>query len=206
MGSVARRARTFRQSQWRLQPQLNQERGTASAMASATLNHRDNLRILQHPPDSAERLSHHEVAMSTDAIWVLAERLAGEHIAQLYSSDTILIESLRIFTTHGLSRREAVLLVITPPHRVLLLQRLAADGLDVGGLQDEGQLLVRDAATLLATITRDGMPDETLFATNVGEVIERARSGGTRKVRVFGEMVNLLWRSNTPAAIRLEEL
>ena len=50
------------------------------------------------------------------------------------------------------------------------------------------------------------MPDETLFATNVGEIIERARSGGTRKVRVFGEMVNLLWRSNTPAAIRLEEL
>jgi PAS domain S-box-containing protein len=144
--------------------------------------------------------------MSADAIWVLAERLAGEHIAQLYSSDTVLIESLRIFTTHGLSRREAVFLVLTPPHRDLLLQRLAADGLDVGRLQDEGQLLVRDAATLLASITRDGMPDDTLFATNVGEVIERARSGGTRKVRVFGEMVNLLWRSNTPAAIRLEEL
>jgi PAS domain S-box-containing protein len=144
--------------------------------------------------------------MSADAIWVLAERLAGEHIAQLYSSDTVLIESLRIFTTHGLSRREAVFLVLTPPHRDLLLQRLAADGLDVGRLQDEGQLLVRDAATLLASITRDGMPDDTLFATNVGEVIEQARSGGTRKVRVFGEMVNLLWRSNTPAAIRLEEL
>jgi PAS domain S-box-containing protein len=96
--------------------------------------------------------------------------------------------------------------VLTPPHRDLLLERLAADGLDVGGLQDEGQLLVRDAATLLGSITRDGMPDGTLFATKVGEVIERARSGGTRKVRVFGEMVNLLWRSNTPAAIRLEEL
>ena len=144
--------------------------------------------------------------MSADAIWVLTERLAGEHIAQLYSSDTVLIESLRIFATHGLSRREAVFLVLTPPHRDLLLQRLAADGLDVGGLQDEGELLVRDAATLLASITRDGMPDEALFATNVGDVIEQARSGGTRKVRVFGEMVNLLWRSNTPAAIRLEEL
>jgi len=175
-------------------------------MASATLNHRDNLRTLPHPPDSAERFSHQEIAMSADAIWVLTERLAGEHIAQLYSSDTVLIESLRIFTTHGLSRREAVFLVLTPPHRDLLFQRLVADGLDVGGLQDEGQLLVRDAATLLASITRDGMPDETLFATNVGDIIERARSGGTRKVRVFGEMVNLLWRSNTPAAIRLEEL
>jgi PAS domain S-box-containing protein len=175
-------------------------------MASAALNHRENLRTLPHPPDSAERFSHQEIAMSTDAIWVLTERLAGEHIAQLYSSDTVLIESLRMFTTHGLSGREAVFLVLTPPHRDQLLQRLAADGLDVGGLQDEGQLLVQDAATLLASIMRDGTPDETLFATKVGEVIERAKSGGTRKVRVFGEMVNLLWRSNTPAAIRLEEL
>src|ERR671925_511135 len=175
-------------------------------MASATLNHRHNLHTLAHPPDSADRFSHEEIAMSADAIWVLTERLAGEHIAQLYSSDAVLIESLRIFATHGLARREAVFLVLTPPHRDLLLQRLAADGLDVEGLQDEGQLLVRDAATLLASITRDGMPDATLFATNVGEIIERARSGGTRKVRVFGEMVNLLWWSNTPAAIRLEEL
>jgi PAS domain S-box-containing protein len=74
------------------------------------------------------------------------------------------------------------------------------------GLHDKGELLVRDAATLLASITPDGMPDEALFAMNVGDVIEQARSGGTRKVRVFGEMVNLLWRSNMPAAIRLEEL
>ena len=136
--------------------------------------------------------------MSADAFWVLTERLAGEHIAQLYSSDTVLIESLRIFTTHGLSRREAVLLVLTPSHRDLLLERLAADGLDVGGLQGEGQLLVQDAATLLASIVLDGMPDETLFAANVADIIERARSGGTRKVRVFGEMVNLLWRSTRP--------
>jgi PAS domain S-box-containing protein len=176
-------------------------------MASATSHHRENLRTLPGASlGSADRFSHEEIAMSADAIWVLTERLAGEHIAQLYSSDTVLIESLRIFTTYGLSRREAVFLVLTPPHRDLLLQRLAVDGLDVGGLQNEGQLLLRDAGTLLASITRHGMPDEALFATNVGEVIERARSGGTRKVRVFGEMVNLLWRSNTPAAIRLEQL
>jgi PAS domain S-box-containing protein len=176
-------------------------------MASAISTHRENLGTLPGASlGSADRFSHEEIAMSADAIWVLTDRLAGEHIAQLYCSDTVLIESLRIFTTHGLSRREAVFLVLTSPHRDLLLQRLATDGFDVAGLQDEGELLVQDAATLLASITRDGMPDETLFATNVGEVIERARSGGTRRVRVFGEMVNLLWRLNTPAAIRLEQL
>ena len=32
------------------------------------------------------------------------------------------------------------------------------------------------------------------------------KSQGSRRVRVFGEMVDLLWRSNLPAAIRLEQL
>jgi PAS domain S-box-containing protein len=176
-------------------------------MASAPTTHREHLPTLPLASlGSADRFSHEEIAMNADTIWVLTERLVGEHIAQLYSSDTVLIESLRIFTTHGLSRREAVVLVLTPLHRDLLLRRLETDGLDVARLQDTGELLVQDAATLLARITRDGMPDETLFATNVGDVIERTTSGGTRKVRVFGEMVNLLWRSHTPAAIRLEQL
>jgi hypothetical protein len=59
--------------------------------------------------------------MSAEAIWVLAERPSGEHIAQLYSHETVLIESLRMFTTQGLLRGEAVLLVLTPSHRQVLL-------------------------------------------------------------------------------------
>src|SRR5216684_9354903 len=99
--------------------------------------------------------------MSAEAIWLLAERPSGEHIAQLYSHDTILVESLRMFTTHGLSRGEAVLLVLTPSHRDLLLRHLNADGVDVGGLQHDGQLLLLDAAEFLASFMLDGMPDET---------------------------------------------
>ena len=80
--------------------------------------------------------------MSAEAIWVLAERPSGEHIAQLYSHETVLVESLRMFTTHGVSRGEAVLLVLTPSHRQVLLQHLKADGVDVDGLQRAGQLLL----------------------------------------------------------------
>ncbi len=145
--------------------------------------------------------------MSAEAIWVLAERPSGEHIAQLYSHDTVLMESLRMFTTRGLSRGEAVLLVLTPSHRRLLLPHLQADGVDVDGLQRAGQLLLLDAAELLASFMRDGMPDATLFSMSLGEVVARMRpSIGNRKVRVFGEMVDLLWKSNQPAAICLEQL
>ena len=144
--------------------------------------------------------------MSAEAIWILAERLSGEHIAQLYSHETVLVESLRMFTTHGLSRGEAVLLVLTPSHRDLLLHHLKNDGLDVGGLQHDGELLLLDAAEVLTGFMVNGMPDATLFRMNVSEIVERMKSRGNRKVRVFGEMVDLLWRSNQPAAVRLEQL
>jgi KaiC/GvpD/RAD55 family RecA-like ATPase len=144
--------------------------------------------------------------MSAEAIWILAERLSGEHIAQLYSHETVLVESLRMFTTHGLSRGEAVLLVLTPSHRDLLLPHLKAGGFDVGGLQHDGQLLLLDAAEVLTRFMLDGLPDATLFRMSVGEIVDRMKSRGNRKLRVFGEMVDLLWRSNQPAAIRLEHL
>jgi hypothetical protein len=68
-------------------------------------------------------------------------------------------------------------------------------------------LLLLDAEELLASFMLGGMPDATLFTMSLGEVVARMRpSGGNRKVRVFGEMVDLLWKSNQPAAIRLEQL
>src|ERR1700730_9883284 len=109
--------------------------------------------------------------MSAEAIWILAERPSGEHIAQLYSHDPVLVESLRMFTTHGLSRGEAVLLVLTPFHRDRLAQQLKADGLDVGPLLHDGQLLFLGAEELLARFMLGGMPDATLFRMNVGEVV-----------------------------------
>ena len=142
------------------------------------------------------------IAMNAAAIWILAERPSGEHLAQLDSHETVLIESLRMFTTRGVSRGEAVLLVLTPSHRWLFLQHLKAEGVDVDGLRRTGQLLLLDAVELLASFTLDGMPDATLFRMRLGDIVASMRpSGSTRKVRVFGEMVDLLWNSNQPAAI-----
>ena len=176
-------------------------------MESATLEPSMNpSHTASHPPELGGSVFAKESAISAEAIWILAERLSGEHIAQLYSHETVLVESLRMFTTHGVSRGEAVLLVLTPSHRDLLLHHLKGDGIDVGRLQHDGQLLLLDAAEVLSKFMLDGMPDATFFRMNVGGVIERMKSRVNRKVRVFGEMVDLLWRSNQPAAIRLEQL
>jgi hypothetical protein len=65
-----------------------------------------------------------------------------------------------------------------------------------------------DAENLLATFMRDGMPDPELFREAIGSLVASVRLPGRRpRVRVFGEMVHLLWESgNLPAAVRLEEL
>lgn len=146
--------------------------------------------------------------MSAEAIWLFAERrVFNGHIAQIGPHEAVLAESLTKFTTHGLSQGEAVLLVLIPSHRELLVQQLNADGLDVAGLQHGGRLVLRDAAELVTGFMLGGMPDATLFRMSIDELVATLRvTGRNRKVRVFSEMVDLLWRSDPAAAIRLEQL
>ena len=53
---------------------------------------------------------------------------------------------------------------------------------------------------------RPGLPDADLFVRHVGKIVSHAAADGT-PVRVFGEMVALLWAEhNVTAVMRLEEL
>ena len=53
----------------------------------------------------------------------------------------------------------------------------------------------------------DGVIDEHMFKTKIRAMIDHARLGDPhRPVRVFGEMVNFIWRSRQNATERLEEL
>ena len=51
-----------------------------------------------------------------------------------------------------------------------------------------------------------GKPDPVLFEATIGSIVERAARGG-RTVRVFGEMVAVLWDAgNVTGALALETL
>jgi PAS domain S-box-containing protein len=152
------------------------------------------------------RIVGREVAMSAEAIWLFAERRVG-HSGEIAPHEAVLTESLRRFATHGLSQEEAVLLMLIPSHRELLVQQLNADGFDVAGLQRDGRVVLYDAAELLTSFMRDGMPNATRLKMRIDELVAPLRSTSrNRKVRVFSEMVDLLWRANPAAAIRLEQL
>jgi hypothetical protein len=147
--------------------------------------------------------------MRIQAPWndLLAEPLAREHFVQLYKDDHVLAEAVSLFVGVGLGKSEAAVVVATPEHIRAIEERLASRGFNVEDLKRWGQLTVFEAAPLLSRFMVDGLPDPTLFKQVASEGLAPARAAGRyRKVRVYGEMVNLLWRDNLRAAVRLETL
>jgi hypothetical protein len=138
---------------------------------------------------------------------LLVEPLARDHVVQLYRDERFLIEALSLFTGIALGKGEGVVLVATPPHIQGLERRLETNGFCIEDVKQWGQLTVRDAAQTLSSFMVHDLPDAVLFKTIIGSAIQKAAaSARSGKVRVYGEMVNLLWRENLAAARRLEVL
>ncbi len=129
-----------------------------------------------------------------------------EHFVQFYEADEFLLNSLGGFIGAGLAAEDACIVVATKAHREALDEHLRASGVDVFAARTSGQYISLDASETLSKFMSEGQPDACRFAEVVGQIIARAAEGRGR-VRIFGEMVALLWaEENYQAAIRLEEL
>ncbi|HYO91061.1 MAG TPA: MEDS domain-containing protein, partial [Pyrinomonadaceae bacterium] len=115
-----------------------------------------------------------------------------DHSVQFYEADTSLLDSLAGFIGTGLERGDAAIVVATEAHREALDERLEARGLDVASAKAAGQYVSLDASETLAKFMVDGSPDSAIFRDVIGGLVERA-AAGRPAVRIFGEMVALLW-------------
>jgi DNA-binding NarL/FixJ family response regulator len=136
--------------------------------------------------------------------------IARCHEAGFYSDDRYLLDHLTEFIGAALMVRNAAIVVATESHRNSLLQRLQADGSDIGAALGQGRYISLDAAETLSTFMLNGMPDPDrflkLFCSLIATAAEAAR-GEQARVAVFGEMVHLLWaQGNAEAAIQVERL
>jgi hypothetical protein len=60
---------------------------------------------------------------------------------------------------------------------------------------------------VLSRFMVEGTPDEARFKAVMRELVGSVKSSRRyRSIRIYGEMVDLLWTQNLPAAARLEEL
>ena len=138
---------------------------------------------------------------------LLADPPPQQHLVQFYGDAEDLVRNVRGYLGAGARRGESLLVIATPPHVAAFTRALAEDGLDPARLLRDGQLVVDDAAAVLDRILDDHLPLWTRFSDIVGGYLRRmrARADGTG-LRVYGEMVDLLWASGRlSAAARLEE-
>ncbi len=133
---------------------------------------------------------------------------AFDHRVTFYESDDSLYAVVADFFREGLAVNEPLVVVATELHRHGFIEHLKARGFDPAALCAAGQLTLIDARDTLSTFLVDDMPDPKRFEATARAILERARNGGvSHRVRVYGEMVNLLWCDGNPqATIRLEGL
>lgn len=138
---------------------------------------------------------------------VVVDAVPCHHIVQLYQDQDFLNRAVCRFAHAGFAKGESVILVSTLPHWNSIGARLDAEGVDVDAARKRGQLTVVDADELLPTFMRDAMPDPDIFPSIFGEVVADVRAGGnSQRVRVWGEMVNVLWeRGDVAASMNLED-
>lgn len=140
---------------------------------------------------------------------VLAEG-PGEHAVQFYLADEELAVQVARYLAEGIRAGHGVLVVATDAHRQAFAASLSAEGVDAGQEQRAGRLLMADASALLGSFLAGGKLDHDEFTAVAAGLIRRAaagQGGRARPVRIYAEMVALLWDAGDVAlAIELEGL
>lgn len=127
------------------------------------------------------------------------------HVVHFYGADDELADSVGRYLADGLRSGEGVVVVATAPHRLAFEARLGREGLDAGRERRDGRLFTVDASALLGRFLAGPRLDHRRFEAAALALIGRAAAGG-RPVRVYAEMVALLWDAGDVAlAIELED-
>lgn len=165
-----------------------------------TISRPDNFEI-HHHGDHADHAGQERAPR-----WDWRSMANDEHFVQFYETDLFLVNSVSGFIASGLGAGDGCIVVATEEHRSGLDVRLQAYGLDVAAAKSTGQYISLDAEETLSKFIVDGSPDAGRFEEVIQHTIAQTGKDQSR-VRVFGEMVALLWaQGNRGGAIRLEEL
>jgi signal transduction histidine kinase len=129
-----------------------------------------------------------------------------DHVVQFYDSDDFLAESVRDYLLPALQSGDAVIVVATDAHRDAIEAMLVGAGINLPEAAVSSRYIARDAEDVLAEFMVNGLPEPVRFERVVGALLGKA-SGRGRAVRIFGEMVSVLWaEGNVTGALQLEDL
>ena len=129
------------------------------------------------------------------------------HAVCFYEDSPSLARTVARFIGEGLAASQAAVIVATASHSASICDQLKAIGVDPQESIDQGELLMFDADEVLDRFMVGDRPDAARFEDAINPVL--AKAAGTRKrlVRIYGEMVDVLWsRGREDAALSLEIL
>jgi hypothetical protein len=127
---------------------------------------------------------------------------------QVYAELEELAESLAAYLATGFAAGDPAIVIATADHQPTFMRFLAGAGWDADVLGEAGLLLMLDAEETLALLFEDGGLSPAAFERVVGGVIDgTAERWPERRIRAFGEMVDLLTARGEPdTAAELEVL
>jgi anti-sigma regulatory factor (Ser/Thr protein kinase) len=129
----------------------------------------------------------------------------GDHVVLFYEHEARLVEAVVPYLAAGVRGAETTIVIATEDHLRAFAAGLAALGSEIPQ-ESDGEMIALDATSALAALKVNGEIDSDAFAAVVGARIRHAVERG-RAVRVYGEMVALLWQAgDVLAAIELEEM
>jgi len=129
-----------------------------------------------------------------------------DHLVEFYETTAFLVATVTDFVAPALSAGDAAIVVATPEHRESFEAALRAAGVELDEAVADGRYIAFDAAELLSMFMVAGAPHPGLFQEVVGSVLARA-SANDRAVKVYGEMVALLWADgDVTSTIALEDM
>ena len=126
------------------------------------------------------------------------------HVVHFYDRDEELAESAGDYLADAIAEGGAAVIVATQARCAAFETRLAACGADVMAARRDGTLVCLDAVRLAQRLTRAGRVDQAGFDAQIRPAI-LAAGEAPGPVRVYGEVVSLLWAAgHVNAALELE--
>jgi hypothetical protein len=129
----------------------------------------------------------------------------GDHSVVFYH-DNELAQVVGEYLLRAITDGGVAVIVATPEHRLWINAWLMQAGVDLSAVTANGSYVVLDARRTMDGFVVGEWPDAAAF-WNVLSPILASATGRRRTVRVFGEMVALLWEAGqVEAAIEVEAL
>ena len=129
------------------------------------------------------------------------------HAVCFYEDCPSLARTVARFIGEGLAASQAAVIVATASHSAWIRDQLTTMGVDSQGRIQHGELLMFDADEVLNRFMVGNRPDTERFEDTINPILDRAAGSRKRLVRIYGEMVDVLWSSGREeAALSLEIL